>query len=197
MAAHSLVCLSLVHCFHRLVCRTRLATHTLAWNALRRVSDRAPPISEVWASETGRGPRQWLAQIIPGTVLFQDASRRLAKQDGKYVMTGKTVEGTVACIESESIDMYVAGLPCNPWSASGARGGFQSESGPLLFECLKTVQAIAPKAFILANVPSILSGESGDLMRDALNMLTHYTWKAIHVNSLQFGLPQNRCTILA
>lgn len=184
--------LLLVHCC-RLVCRARLATHHLAWNILRRVSERAPPIAEVWASEIGRGPRQWLAEILPGTTLFQDMSkRRLAKKDGKYVMTGTTVGGTFACIESASIDMYVAGFPCNPWSARGARNGFHSESGSLLFECLKTVRAIAPKAFILENVPSILSGESGDFLRTALNTLKDYQWKAVHVNSLQFGLPQNR-----
>ena len=48
------------------------------------------------------------------------------------------------------------------------------------------------KAFILENVPSILSGESEDLLRDALNTLRDYQCKAVHVNSLQFGLPQNR-----
>ena len=50
------------------------------------------------------------------------------------------------------IDVVVAGFPCQPFSAAGARGGFDDPRAGVLDEILRIMGLVSPRAFVLENV---------------------------------------------
>jgi DNA-cytosine methyltransferase len=164
----------------------------MAWNMLQLAAPQACPAVEVWTSEIGDAPRRWLARLLPSAVHFNNVKRSYKKTASGFTMTGTTVGGGTASIKTGAVDVYVAGFPCNPWSSRGSRSGFDHDDASLFFECAKAIQAIRPKAFILENVPSVFGSDSVQKLRDTMDTLRSYKWKAVLVNTLSFGVPQNR-----
>ena len=43
-------------------------------------------------------------------------------------------------------DLYVAGLPCQPWSSAGKHGGLADSRGTIVTHCVKCIEASKPNA---------------------------------------------------
>lgn len=53
------------------------------------------------------------------------------------------------------IDLYVAGPPCQSFSASGLNGGVSDRRGMVFLRVLKCIANVKPTAFMIENVPGL------------------------------------------
>ena len=63
--------------------------------------------------------------------------------------------------ELPEFDCLVAGFPCQPFSLSGKRQGFNDTRGTLFFDIVRILRAKRPKVFVLENVQGLLSHDEG------------------------------------
>lgn len=97
--------------------------------------------------------------------------------------------------EIPSHDILTAGFPCQPFSPAGKKQGIRDCLRGTLFErIIEILDQKQPQYFFLENVKRMLTMESGYHFRvilDALSALDYFIeWRVI--NTLSFGLPQNR-----
>lgn len=60
-----------------------------------------------------------------------------------------------------SVDVIVAGFPCQAFSVGGKQQGFQDDRGNLFFEVARFVQAYTPKYIFLENVANLVQHDNG------------------------------------
>jgi DNA (cytosine-5)-methyltransferase 1 len=91
-------------------------------------------------------------------------------------------------------DCLVGGFPCQPFSISGKRGGFEDRRGTLFFDIERVLRAKQPKMFVLENVKGLLSHDSGrtfGVIIGALDELRYdVQWQVL--NCKHHGTPQDR-----
>lgn len=98
-----------------------------------------------------------------------------------------------------SIDVLLAGFPCQEFALLGPRGGLKSHRGQLYKEIRRALVALQPKVFLAENVPGIehppstlstivryLAGRAAPL----------YRIKPYRINAADYGVPQTRHRIL-
>ena len=113
--------------------------------------------------------------------------------------------------EVPSLDLYVAGFPCQSFSRAGKRLGFDDVRGSLFYNVASFIKHNQPKVFILENVKGLLSHDDGrtyqtitDLLSNnggtlnsQLNIDVFNDGLGYHVytkvlNTKDYGIPQNR-----
>lgn len=91
-------------------------------------------------------------------------------------------------------DLFVGGFPCQTFSIAGNRQGLKDNRGTLFLDVARILHHKRPEWVLLENVRGLLSQGGGETFAKIYRFLTHtgYTvgWRV--VNSLQFGVPQNR-----
>jgi len=113
--------------------------------------------------------------------------------------------------EVEQLDLYVAGFPCQSFSVSGKRKGFEETRGTLFSNVAEFIKENQPKTFILENVKGLLSHDKGRTFQTIVDILSngggtqngqisldmfedglgyHIYWKVL--NTKKYGIPQNR-----
>lgn len=93
------------------------------------------------------------------------------------------------------VDWYVAGFPCQAFSARGNMKGFDDDRGMLFFFILDTIKACSPTVFVLENVKGILSNDGGQTFKritEELATLTDYELEIFLLNSKNFDSPHSR-----
>lgn len=110
---------------------------------------------------------------------------------------GKTPEGDITKFPLTDIpdhEILTAGFPCQSFSICGKRKGFADKRGDLFFRICEIIEFKKPKAIFLENVKYLIYHDGGatlNLMLSSLNDLGyHINFKIL--NSLHFGVPQNR-----
>ena len=103
---------------------------------------------------------------------------------------------TSRCIDDvPDLDLYVCGFPCQPFSMAGMRRGFSDARGTVFWSCLEVIRCKRPTYFVLENVKSLLTHDSGNtwgtIMRE-LSSLDGYTIHHRVLNTKDYGIPQNR-----
>jgi DNA (cytosine-5)-methyltransferase 1 len=93
-------------------------------------------------------------------------------------------------------DILCAGFPCQPFSKSGDRKGFDDVRGTLFFNICEIAKYHNPKYMILENVKNIVGHDKGntwDKIKKSIIKLGYQTYEhPIIINSLMFNIPQNR-----
>jgi DNA (cytosine-5)-methyltransferase 1 len=95
------------------------------------------------------------------------------------------------------VDLYVAGFPCQSFSAQGARSGFADKHGRgTIFRYIyRYIRKRDPKVFVLENVPGLKHVDGGacfDAIWSALRDLRQYKVFYGCMNAEQVGIPQHR-----
>ena len=95
-------------------------------------------------------------------------------------------------------DLLTAGFPCQPFSSAGKKQGIQDPRGTLFESIIKILKLRKPKYFILENVKRLIEMDSGKHFATILLGLSSLDylieWRV--VNTMYFGLPQNRKRII-
>lgn len=95
----------------------------------------------------------------------------------------------------QNIDILTAGFPCQPFSQAGHGKGFDDERGELFFEIPKLLKKLKPKAYLLENVRTLATHDSGKSFEIVKNsMLTAgYSFIPFVLNAAQYtDIPQGR-----
>jgi len=69
----------------------------------------------------------------------------------------------------ENVDVVIGGPPCQSFSVAGKRGGTSDIRGGLISSYIECVSLIHPKAFVLENVPGIVTVENGAVLKYILD----------------------------
>lgn len=93
-------------------------------------------------------------------------------------------------------DCLCAGFPCQPFSYSGLKKGFEDKvKGTLFFNIREILKEKKPKMFFLENVKGLVSHKNGETIKTILDILENelgYHVFSTVLSSLDFGLPQKR-----
>ena len=99
------------------------------------------------------------------------------------------------------VDVYTAGFPCQPFSSSGKRKGFQDRRGQVGFHCTDYIKQQKPTAFVLENVVGLTQKRHIKLLNALLNDVRgvkdnkgkeFYTVRYDTLNTAEHGVPQSR-----
>jgi len=102
-----------------------------------------------------------------------------------------------SCASVPKVDVYVAGFPCQPFSAAGKQQGFSDEAGrgTIFFGVREYIKKKQPKVFILENVSGLLRLKGGEYFRDIMKSLEALKTYNIYwqmLNTKEHGVAQNR-----
>jgi DNA (cytosine-5)-methyltransferase 1 len=97
--------------------------------------------------------------------------------------------------ELPDFDCLTGGFPCQPFSMAGKGLGFEDTRGTLFFNIAEILRVKRPQTFILENVKQLYHHDQGRTFKRILEVLRDELKYDVHVeilNSLNFGVPQNR-----
>jgi len=114
----------------------------------------------------------------------------------KYNFQGDENYGDATGIDTDELpdfDFLCGGFPCQSFSVSGRRLGFDDVRGTLFFEIARVLRDKKPKHFLLENVKGLLSNKGGNTLTTIFKVLTDlgYVLQWQVCNSKWF-VPQNR-----
>lgn len=91
-------------------------------------------------------------------------------------------------------DLLVGGFPCQAFSVSGKRLGFDESRGTLFFDIARILEAKQPKYFILENVKGLIGHDGGRTFRTIIRTLDElgYVGQWQVLNSKDHGVPHSR-----
>jgi DNA (cytosine-5)-methyltransferase 1 len=91
-------------------------------------------------------------------------------------------------------DILLGGFPCQPFSISGKKMGFEDTRGTLFFDICEIIDKKQPGIVILENVKHLIHHDNGRTFKVILKALKDLGYNVTHkiLNAKDFGLPQNR-----
>lgn len=106
-------------------------------------------------------------------------------------------EGDITEIDEKDIpehDILAAGFPCQPFSISGKRLGFNDTRGTLFFDVARIIKYHKPKLVILENVRNFENHDNGNTLKVVKKTLEEFGYSVFYkvLNASEYGLPQNR-----
>ncbi|CAE7231760.1 bsp6IM [Symbiodinium sp. CCMP2592] len=104
-------------------------------------------------------------------------------------------------MSAPTVDVFVAGAPCGPWSQAGLGHGFDDDDGLLIFPILRWIELRKPKVVILEQVDS-LAKRHPEVLSLIIEVLRSFqgqagqaeyqvSWQALNCRTHGF-IPQNR-----
>jgi DNA (cytosine-5)-methyltransferase 1 len=110
---------------------------------------------------------------------------------------GFTPEGDVTKIDERDVpehEVLCAGFPCQAFSVSGKRLGFEDARGTLFFEAARIAKYKQPRVLLFENVKGLVSHDKGRTLEVMIRTIAEigYTVDFEVLNSKFFGVPQNR-----
>ena len=105
--------------------------------------------------------------------------------------------GDITEIDANSIpdhDILMAGFPCQPFSISGKKKGFEDTRGTLFFDIARIADAKKPKILLLENVAQLEIHDSGKTISTIISTLDSIGYDVHYklINSSNYGFPQSR-----
>tara|TARA_Y100000816_G_scaffold18088_1_gene11835 strand:+ start:198 stop:1262 length:1065 start_codon:yes stop_codon:yes gene_type:complete len=96
--------------------------------------------------------------------------------------------------EIPDFEVLTAGFPCQPFSISGKKRGFEDTRGTLFFDVCRIIKEKHPKVVLLENVKHFIHHDKKRTMSTVLSSLENlgYNISFKILNLKDFGLPQNR-----
>ena len=91
-------------------------------------------------------------------------------------------------------DILLAGFPCQPFSISGKKMGFEDTRGTLFFDICQIIDKKQPSVVVLENVKHLIHHDEKRTFTTIIKALINLGYNVTHkiLNAKDFGLPQNR-----
>lgn len=110
---------------------------------------------------------------------------------------GENPEGDITKIPNSDIpahDILCAGFPCQPFSISGKRMGFEDIRGTLFYDIARIAEYRRPKFLFLENVANFVRHDDGKTLQTILDVLNSIDYDVYYdvLNASLFGVPQSR-----
>lgn len=110
---------------------------------------------------------------------------------------GEIPRGDITQINSDEIpghDVLCAGFPCQSFSISGKRLGFEDTRGTLFFEVARIAKHHQPKILFLENVKNLIRHNKGETFKIIQETLRELGYDVFHkvLNASDFGVPTAR-----
>lgn len=114
-----------------------------------------------------------------------------------YSVTGADIldAATSAGIEDNQIDVLIGGPPCKGLSMANSRSRrVGNPHNKLIWEFVRLVSEIRPKAYVIENVKSLYFFNSGRFKSEIISALDKFGYKSVCfvLNAADFGVPQFR-----
>ncbi len=95
-------------------------------------------------------------------------------------------------------DVLCAGFPCQPFSISGKKRGFEDARGTLIYSVFEVIKLRQPKVVFLENVKHLVYHDGGRTLALIVESLEEFGYKVSQkvLNAKDFGVPQNRERII-
>lgn len=100
----------------------------------------------------------------------------------------------IKCKDIPVHDILCAGFPCQPFSISGNKKGFEDKNGKLFFEIVRIARYHKPKLIFLENVRNLEAHDGGktlNTIKQQLNAIGYYVYVSV-LNASDYGVPQAR-----
>ena len=96
--------------------------------------------------------------------------------------------------KSVELDMIYGGPPCQAFSQAGKQKGTNDIRGTMVFQYLRVVGDLKPKAFLIENVSNLKGINGGQIMRDILKLIDElgYNCNVQLLSAHHYGAPQKR-----
>lgn len=111
----------------------------------------------------------------------------------------KVVEGDVASIDfnkyKDKADVLAGGFPCQAFSYSGKRMGFEDTRGTLFFEFARAAKEIRPKVILAENVKGLISHDNGKTLETIKSVIDEIGYVLVEPRVLRaifYRVPQKR-----
>lgn len=120
-----------------------------------------------------------------------------AAQEVYELNFGVRPEGDITQVKEENVpdhDILCGGFPCQAFSISGKRRGFEDARGTLFFDVARIIKEKRPKVVFLENVKNFATHDEGRTMtvvRDTFEDLGYDLHTAV-LNPIHYGVPQKR-----
>ena len=101
----------------------------------------------------------------------------------------KDVDTACSLIQSHPVEIIMGGPPCQDFSSAG--GGVEGDRAALTFSFASIVTRLAPRIFLMENVPSAQKSNAYTKARSLWNEMGYHLCETI-VDSAYFGVPQHR-----
>ena len=107
------------------------------------------------------------------------------------------VHGDIKTINVNTLpkfDILTAGFPCQPFSISGHKKGFEDTRGTLFFDICKIIENKKPKVVVLENVKHFINHDKKRTLKTVIKSLENLGYNVVFklLNAINFSLPQNR-----
>ena len=120
-------------------------------------------------------------------------------RDTDAIATFSTNVGPAACLDLSlevslpTVDVLIAGPPCQPWSRAGKQLG-RSDPRDGFLAIAHAIRIVNPKVVVVENVPDISRDDRRARLDDFLEDLVAYGYavKEAILNAAHYGVPQNR-----
>ena len=130
-------------------------------------------------------------------VVFASEIDKFARQAYKANFPDIELHGDIRDVNEFDVpdhDLLLAGFPCQSFSITGKREGFNDIRGTLFFDIVRILKAKRPKYILLENVRNLVSHDKNETIKTILQNLSEigYTIDFEILNTNKVGVPQNR-----
>ncbi len=110
---------------------------------------------------------------------------------------GETPDGDITKVDEKTIPKHsilCGGFPCQAFSISGKRLGFNDTRGTLFFDVARIVKHHKPEVLFLENVKNFAKHDNGKTLETVTNTLKELNYNVFHqvLNAGDYGLPTTR-----
>lgn len=110
---------------------------------------------------------------------------------------GDVPDGDITKVDENTIpnhDILCAGFPCQAFSISGKRLGFEDSRGTLFFDVARIVKAKRPKVVFMENVRNFATHDNGKTLAVVKATMEELGYTFYHkvLSAVDFGVPQKR-----